>query len=512
MTFDANIILSVGPQMELAGLKKLFSESDKSSGLGCASFRVCSDSRQVRPGDTFVALTGSCVDGHDYISQAIDQGARYIVLEKRKSLPDGVEEICVENSAFALAELASLQYDLASLGMRSLAVTGTNGKTTVAYLTRAIVQAAGKKCGLLGTIEYDLGNELIPAAHTTPDALQLCEYISRMAGNGLDHLVMECSSHGLDQDRCSAIPFSAAAFTNLSGDHLDYHGNRQAYLEAKSKLFRQLSLESIAILNHHAAESEWLGQNISCQCWRYGFDRDLDIHAQVQEMGLAGSIWQLNIFGESHLVRSPMIGRFNIANSLAAAGLARAVGIDAAVIAHAFETFGGVEGRLERIEAGQEFSVLVDYAHTDDALKNVLHTLSQLDPKRIILVFGCGGDRDRSKRARMARVAQEYADRIILTNDNPRFEMPEQIFADIQSGFFPDNKTTLIEEPDRTCAIEKALNMAEKGDVVLITGKGHESTQEVRGVRSPLDDRVIARQILGQSADRRSTEKATLCR
>lgn len=494
--------------MDLVGLKNLFSQPRTSSGSLCA----CSHSRQVQAGDIFVALTGTQVDGHAYIPDAISRGARYIVVEKLQEIPGDVEQIRVENSAVALAELASVQYDLASLNMTGLAVTGTNGKTTVAYLTRAILEVAGKNCGLLGTVEYDLGHEAIPAGNTTPDALQLSDYISQMAGNGLDHFVMECSSHGLDQDRSSGLDFSAVAFTNLSGDHLDYHGNSQAYLDAKSKLFRQMPPESVAILNHHAPESEWLGQVTPAKCWSYGFEPDLAINAQVQEMDLAGSTWQLNLLGETQLVRSPLIGHYNIANSLAAAGLARAVGIEAADVVKAFETFGGVPGRLERIDAGQDFTVLVDYAHTDDALKNVLHALEQLEPKKIILVFGCGGDRDRSKRARMARVAQRFSDRIILTNDNPRFELPEQIIADIQSGFAPDKKTVIIEQPDRNRAIETALGMAQKGDVVLIAGKGHETYQDIQGVRSPLDDREIARCILGHRPVKRLEPKITLCR
>lgn len=488
--------------MDLAKLKQTITQTEK--------LKVCADSRQVCPGDIFVAIKGSQVDGHDFAADAIERGAHYIVTQQPLALPESIEQISVAQSTAVFAELAACQYQLHDRAIRALGITGTNGKTTVAYLTRAILQHSGRACGLLGTVEYDLIDHVEPAGKTTPDALELARYIRQMADQGAEHVVMECSSHGLDQDRCSGIDFAAAAFTNISGDHLDYHGNHLAYLNAKGKLFRQLSCDAVAIFNYHVPESEMLAENTKAKCRQFGFDRRLDIFANVERIDISGSQWQLNLLGETAPVDSPLIGQFNISNALAAAGLAKAAGIGIESIAAALSNFDGIPGRLERINGGQNFSVLVDYAHTDDALKNVLESITALKTQRLVLVFGCGGNRDHSKRARMAAISEKFADVVIITNDNPRFEDPDQILADIKCGFSNHYLGQVVVEPDRKHAIELALNMAQKDDVVIIAGKGHECYQEIEGIRHPLDDRAMARTILAGRNSKRRKDTLTL--
>lgn len=484
--------------MDLADLTIAINPSSAARSVFACGGNLCADSRYVQPGDVFVAIKGARVDGHDYVDQAVAAGAKVVVTERPVALPDSVYNVVTKNNSRALGELAQAQHNWPARQLINLGVTGTNGKTTVAYLTRAMFQAAEVSCGLLGTIEYGLGISSMPAGNTTPDQIHLARMVNQMRQEGARAMVMECSSHGLDQDRTAGIPFTAAAFTNLSGDHLDYHGSTENYLDAKAKLFTSLDKDSVAVLNSHEKDSKVLEKSTEARVWHYGLDAQSEISGQVSETGIAGSVWQLRLHGTQMEIASPLIGQYNILNSLAAAGLACAADISVKDISEALNTFGGVPGRLQRIEGGDSFTVLVDYAHTDDALKNVLVTLRELRPNRIILLFGCGGQRDPSKRPRMAQVAQQYADRIVITSDNPRGESPQKILDDIKAGF-TESGDTIIEVVDRRAAIETAINMAEKGDVLLIAGKGHEDYQEIEGKRYPFDDRQIAREILDRA-------------
>lgn len=462
------------------------------------SGRVCADSRRVEKGDVFVAVKGASVDGHDYIPQALANGAAVIVVEKTaSSIPRDVPIVKVRNSALVLGELAQAWAGETANSLTKLAVTGTNGKTTVAYLVRSILNQAGLPCGMIGTVEYDLGRGLIaPAGNTTPGAVELADILRQMGENDLKAVVMECSSHGLDQGRVAGIDFAAAAFTNLSGDHQDYHGSMQRYLEAKSRLFTGLREHAIAVINVDDPAGNELAALAKGRIWRYGFDIGLDISAVIENMSIKGCRFELTMFGEKTRIQTPLTGRHNVFNCLAAAGLAKAAGLRLTDIKRGLESFTGVPGRLERIETGRPFTVCVDYAHTDDALDHVLRSLHQLKENRLLVVFGCGGDRDQSKRPRMAAVAERWADRIVLTSDNPRTEDPVAILEHIRAGFSREGLKKVTERPDRRAAIAWALKHARTGDVVLIAGKGHEDYQVIGTQKKYFDDRSVVREIL----------------
>ncbi|MCP4708567.1 MAG: UDP-N-acetylmuramoyl-L-alanyl-D-glutamate--2,6-diaminopimelate ligase, partial [Planctomycetes bacterium] len=374
----------------------------------------------------------------------------------------------------ALGQLAQLSCGQPSQHMKVLGVTGTNGKTTVTYLVRQMLLEAGIRCGLLGTVQYDLGdNRLIKADNTTPDAVRLAQMMQQMQSNGLAALIMECSSHGLHQQRTAGIDFAAAAFTNLSGDHLDYHGSQNQYLQAKGILFERLDENAAAVINQDDNAAQYLTDITRAQIYYSGFSPDCDITAQIVEKGIWGTRFNLKLFDDTIEVQTKLIGDHNVSNCLTAAGLARAVGVENNVIAAGIQNLSAVPGRLERIDAAKNFTVLVDYAHTDDALDHSLKTVRDLTRNRVTVVFGCGGERDKTKRPRMARVAQQYADRIIVTNDNPRRENPRQIRAEIMTGFSTDHQAKITEVADRKEAIDQAITKAKSGDVVLIAGKGH---------------------------------------
>ncbi len=467
------------------------------------SGRLCADSRKVQSGDVFIAVKGTVVDGHDYISDAVGLGAALIIAQKEvESL--GIPVVNVPDSAVALGILAQGAFGNPDRLMTTLGVTGTNGKTTVAYIVRALLKGLSRNCGMLGTVEYDLGDEIIVAGNTMPDAIGIASMTRRMLGNNIDSVIMECSSHGLDQRRQTGLEFDAAAFTNLTGDHLDYHGTKDKYLRAKGRLFDSLGKDSIAILNSHDPASRSLAIGIDAHIWWYGIDNDSDIAADIKGMTLVGTCLTLGLLDSQIDIVLPLVGEHNVHNFLAAVGLVTAVcmkdHIDASDIlpgiAEAIKGFDGIPGRLERVDCGQDFTVLVDYAHTDDALDHVLMTLKGLSPSRITVVFGCGGGRDKTKRPRMAAVADRWADSIIVTDDNPRFEESKDILADIRQGFASDKLSKVVELPDRREAIEFALAEAKSGQVVLIAGKGHEDYQLVAGERLEFDDCKVVREYL----------------
>jgi len=465
--------------------------------VGSPSFEgaIRADSRRVGPGDVFVAVKGTHADGHDFIAQARRNGASWIVCQD-PAKSSGKDVVVVADSASALGLLAQQNLGNPSAQLTNLAVTGTNGKTTVSYLVRSVIEASGNRCGLIGTIVYDTGTVTADATLTTPDALLIARLARKMADDGADFMVIEASSHALSQNRLAGVDFTAAAFTNLSGDHLDYHKTAAEYLAAKMRLFTQLPCHATAVLNAESPAAAQIAQNITNRIFWYGIDTDTDISAHINSMDAGHTLFTLSFNGDRELVRSPLIGRHNISNHLAAAGLCLAAGFDLAGIAKGLSSLKSVPGRLEPVDCGQDFTVLVDYAHTDDALRNVLTTLRPLTKNNLTVVFGCGGDRDRTKRPRMARVAEELADSIFVTSDNPRTEDPLAIIQHIVEGFSSPDAEKIIIQPDRGKAIEEAIASARRGDIVLIAGKGHETCQIIGTERVDFDDRDCARRCL----------------
>ncbi len=456
---------------------------------------LCCDSRLVKDGDIFVAIKGTVYDGHEFIDQAIVNGAGYIVAQRPYRCKDA-QVIIVEDSAEAAAFLSQAGKGNPTSKLTNLAVTGTNGKTTVAFLVQSVIQNAVGKCGLIGTIFYDTGLRSSEAKLTTPDAITIAESQQQMLRAGGKYMVIEASSHALSQNRLAAINFEAAAFTNLSGDHLDYHKTQDNYLAAKTRLFEALLPDATAVLNKQSAQARQIGQKTEAEILWYAVDEPADINAHIESMDIGGTVFVLEYGGQKQRVKTAFPGRYNVSNHLAAAGLCIAVGFELAPIAAGLGKLKYIPGRLEPVNCGQNFTVLIDYAHTDDALKNVLSTLRALCKGRLSVVFGCGGDRDRSKRPRMARVAEQLADFIIVTSDNPRTERPEGIIEEIVAGFENPDSQRITIEPDRKKAIELALNAAGKNDIVLIAGKGHETYQIIGDKKLDFSDKMTAQQCL----------------
>ncbi len=456
------------------------------------SRRISTDSRSIRPGDVFVAIPGCSVDGHRFIRDAQAQGAQYVVCA---TLPPGMTAermVVVDSPAKAAATLAQASHDYPTQKLVNLAVTGTNGKTTVATLTQACLEAAGKATGLIGTICYDTGAEREDAPLTTPDACSLAGLQSRMVRAGREYMVIEASSHALQQDRLAGIEFAAAAFTNLTGDHLDYHQTKTKYLAAKARLFTGLASGATAILNADSPHSAELARLTNAQVLTYGIDNNADLRAGIHSLSVTGTTYTLHHGAQSAPVRSPLLGRHNVSNHLAAAGLCLAAGIDLSLIAVGLSKLALVPGRLERVETDLDFSILIDYAHTDDALGNVLTTLRPICSGKLIVLFGCGGERDRSKRPRMARIAEANADLIIITSDNPRTEAPQKIIDEIKSGLTCFMNPNVFVEVNRKKAIQFAIDKAKTNDIVLLAGKGHETYQAIGEKRIAFSDKEVA--------------------
>ncbi|NIA21971.1 MAG: UDP-N-acetylmuramoyl-L-alanyl-D-glutamate--2,6-diaminopimelate ligase [Anaerolineaceae bacterium] len=455
--------------------------------------RVVCDSRQVRPGDLFVAVSGAQADGQ-FLAQAVACGAAAVVVERAEAAPQGVPAIQVPSGREAVALLAHEMLGRPSQRIAVCGVTGTNGKTTTTYLARSIFEAAGLRTGLIGTISYQVGSRELTAPTTTPGPVQLAEHLAEMVRQGADVAVMEVSSHALDQGRTLGVNFRAAAFTNLTPEHLDYHRDMPSYRQAKSRLFEQLGPESVAVLNRDDEASESFASVTRGRTIWYAIDGRADIRARQIRVGMDGARFTLCLGGERHEVRLQLIGRYNVYNALAAAGLALALDVPGAEVVKGLESLDAVPGRLEPLRCGQPFAVLVDYAHTDDALENSLWSVAPLTQGRLIVVFGCGGDRDRSKRPRMAAVAERLAEVVIVTNDNPRSEKPGSIADEVFAGF--KSPGAVVRELDRGAAIGRAIEMAKEGDTVVIAGKGHEDYQIIGKDRRHFDDREQARQAL----------------
>jgi UDP-N-acetylmuramoyl-L-alanyl-D-glutamate--2,6-diaminopimelate ligase len=460
---------------------------------------IAYDSRRVQRNGLFVALRGEKTDGHQFIDQAIERGASVIVTEREEKQPR-VTSLVVENTRTALADLAAVFYGFPATRLKMAAVTGTNGKTTTTFLIKHICEKAGLHCGLIGTVRYEIGERVLPAIRTTPESLDLQELLAQIANAGCGAAAMEVSSHALAQERTRGLEWDVAVFTNLTQDHLDFHGTMENYFESKAKLFTELAQQKkkqkpVAIINiddrYGGQLLDKIDKNVSVIT--FGMSARAHFRASNYRTEFGGTSYQLDARGKSYLVRVPLIGRFNVANSLGALAAANALGLSLREAILSLGKSPQVPGRLEAVPAKRQFQVFVDYAHTPDALLNVLKTLRELEPARLIVIFGCGGDRDRQKRPLMAEAVDRLADFAIITSDNPRKEDPNAIIAEVEKGF-RSNRYEKV--PDRAEAIKRAIEFAQPRDIVLIAGKGHENYQEFADHTVPFDDMQVARRAL----------------
>jgi UDP-N-acetylmuramoyl-L-alanyl-D-glutamate--2,6-diaminopimelate ligase len=463
------------------------------------------DSRRVSSGGLFVAVKGTQSDGHRYLGQAVSAGAGALVVEAGcapagtlESL--GVPVIEVRDSRHVLGVLASRLLGDPSHRLRMIGVTGTNGKTTTTYLCKSVLEAAGARVGLVGTVAYLIGSERIEATHTTPGAVELQGLFKKMADAASDAAVMEVSSHALALDRTAGCEFGTAVFTNLTQDHLDFHADMEDYFQAKLRLFAGLGPEGRAIVNLDDPHGARVAEVTRARVWTYAVDRPADLRAGDVRISLEGLRFTAQTPAGAVALRSPLVGRHNVYNILAAVGVGLEQGIALPTIAAGIAALTNVPGRFERVEAGQPFTVVVDYAHTEDALFRLLTTAEAVKTGRIITVVGCGGDRDRGKRPKMGRVSAVYSDIVIVTSDNPRTEDPGAIISEImpgvEAGLREAGRGRYVVHADRRAAIGEAVRMAQPGDLVLIAGKGHENYQIIGTHKHPFDDRVVAREAI----------------
>ncbi|WP_074597456.1 UDP-N-acetylmuramoyl-L-alanyl-D-glutamate--2,6-diaminopimelate ligase [Sediminibacillus halophilus] len=451
------------------------------------------DSRNVEQGDLFICIKGFTVDGHLYAQQAEKQGAVAVIAEKPVDV--SIPVILVNDTTKAVALLANKFYDYPTEKLNVIGVTGTNGKTSVTYLLEAIFKEQRKKTGLIGTIQMKMEDDCFDVKNTTPDSLFLQRSFQQMVNRKIDTVFMEVSSHALDLGRVYGCDFDIAVFTNLSQDHLDYHESMEDYLHAKSLLFSQLGNRydekkpKFAVVNKDDPHSKMLIKSTSQPVITYGIEKQADIQAIDVKLDANGSTFLLKTFDEEVRITSKLMGNFSVYNMLAAASAALCTGIPLHTIKRALESTTGVSGRFEPVNLGQPFGVIVDYAHTPDSLENVLETIRSFVKRKVYVVVGCGGDRDKSKRPLMAGAAVKYADLAIFTSDNPRTEDPQAILNDMVAGL-QGNNFQVIE--NRQQAIDEAIRLAEKDDIVLIAGKGHETYQLVKGEVHDFDDRLVA--------------------
>jgi UDP-N-acetylmuramoyl-L-alanyl-D-glutamate--2,6-diaminopimelate ligase len=469
---------------------------------------IAYDSRRVKKDFLFVAVRGLSVDGHDYIDDAISRGASAVVAEhavelKRARKLAGQDEITVievSDSREALALISASFYGHPSKSLSLIGITGTNGKTTTSYITKSIIEAGGKTSGLLGTICYMTGSGITNAFNTTPESMDLQRYLSEMVNNQMDYAVIEVSSHALSLKRVEGCSFRTAAFTNFTHDHLDFHGTMDEYYRAKRRLFKYLSKDGSAVLNTDDPMIRPLAQKLNCNVITCGIEEGAMIRAEnIRESGVRGAGFSMSFDVRTpegrFEINSSLIGRFNVYNILMSIGIAYSLGVKENIIRDGIKHAKPVDGRFENIDEGQDYLCIVDYAHTEDALRKLIEEARFITEKRVITVFGCGGDRDRTKRPVMGGVATELSDLAVITSDNPRSEEPSEIIMDILRGVKKNNYTV---QPVRDEAIREAISMAKEGDTVLIAGKGHENYQEVNGVRHHFSDKEIAREAINK--------------
>ena len=455
------------------------------------------DSRLVTGGDVFFAIPGVLVDGHDYIQGAIDQGCRCVILEKPGDYSqDDMTFVLVKDGSIALAAMASAFFDHPSRKIDLVGITGTNGKTTTATLLHDLYSSIGHKCGLISTVTNKVGDRSIKSTHTTPNPVSLNSLLNEMVNEGCTHCFMEVSSHAVVQNRIHGVQFKGGVFTNISHDHLDYHKTFDAYIKAKKKFFDDLSRDAFALVNIDDKNGSVMLQNTLAQKYNFALKTPAEFKAKIIENDISGLI--LNMDGKEFYSR--LIGRFNAYNLLTVFATATLLGEDKLTILSALSNLSSVDGRFQYVKGQKGPTAIVDYAHTPDALENVLSTINSIKKKnaKLYTVVGCGGDRDVSKRPIMAYIAARLSDQLILTSDNPRNENPDLILEDMRKGLDEVERDMALSISDRREAIKLAIKLASSLDIVLLAGKGHEKYQEIKGVRYDFDDYQIASEFLNQ--------------
>ncbi|WHZ07945.1 MAG: UDP-N-acetylmuramoyl-dipeptide--2,6-diaminopimelate ligase [Cytophagales bacterium] len=461
---------------------------------------VVFDSRQVKSGCLFVAIKGHTVDGHQFIDKAITDGARVVICEKLpEAISDKASYVTVKNSAKSLGVIVSNFYDNPSQKIKLTGVTGTNGKTTVATLLHKLFTGLNYKVGLLSTVVNKIVDKEIPATLTTPDPIQINELLVKMIEAGCTHCFMEVSSIAVDQGRIGGLHFVGSVFTNITHDHLDYHHTFESYIRAKKSFFDSLSADAFALVNADDKRGMVMLQNCKAKKFTYSSKKMADFKAKI----ITNSIEGLELEVAEKNVWFKLIGDFNAYNLLAVYGAASLLGEDPEIVLMKLSSLTGAVGRFELVRPGSKFTAIVDYAHTPDALKNVLETIEHFRTgnEQVIAVVGCGGDRDRTKRPLMAAIACKYSNKVIFTSDNPRSEDPMEIIKEMQKGVGPSEAKKTLVMADREEAIKTACMLAKEKDIILVAGKGHETYQEVKGVKHPFDDREVLDRMLKMFAN-----------
>lgn len=452
------------------------------------------DSRQVAEGHLFIALKGTQTDGHQYIDQAIKKGAKSIICEDiPQDINDSITYVQVKNSEDIVGQIATTFYDNPTEKLQLIGVTGTNGKTTIATLLYMVFRKFGYKCGLCSTVCNYINGEALPTEHTTPDPITLNRLLGRMADEGCKYAFMEVSSHSVAQKRIGGLRFAGGIFTNLTRDHLDYHKTVENYRDAKKTFFDLLPKDAFVITNADDRNGIFMVQNTKAKVYTYSQQKMADFTAHIQEESLEGMLLEIN--GQE--VSVPFVGRFNVSNLAAVYAAATVLGKPSSDVLIVMSTMQPVNGRFETIQSREKVTVVVDYAHTPDALTNVLETIEEITKgqHQIITVCGAGGNRDKGKRPLMAQEAVKHSNRVILTSDNPRFEEPQDILNDMLAGLNTEEKKKVLTIIDRKEAIRTACILAQPGDVVLVAGKGHETYQDIKGVKTHFDDHEIIKEI-----------------
>ncbi|WP_026692125.1 UDP-N-acetylmuramoyl-L-alanyl-D-glutamate--2,6-diaminopimelate ligase [Peribacillus kribbensis] len=457
---------------------------------------VENDNRQIKEGSLFICIKGYTVDGHDFASDAVRKGAKAVIAEKELELP--VPVVVVKDTAKAMAVIGDAFYGHPTQKLRLVGITGTNGKTTTSHLIEKILRDAGGKTGLIGTMYTRIEDETLETKNTTPDSLTLQKIFGQMAGRGVTDAVMEVSSHSLELGRVNGCDYDIAVFTNLTQDHLDFHGTMENYKFAKGLLFSRLGNSydekpKFAVLNADDPASGDMMKYTAAHVITYGIDQEADVRASDIAISASGTVFTLHAGGRQMEMKIKLAGKFNVYNTLAALAAGLCAGLGLEEMKASLEAVPGVSGRFELVDEGQEFAVIVDYSHTPDSLENVISTVKEFAKKRIFVVVGCGGDRDKTKRPLMARIACSEATDAIFTSDNPRSEDPHEILKDMEAGAAGDDYKVI---PDRKEAIGYAISNAAAGDVVIIAGKGHETYQIIGSQVYDFDDRLVAREFL----------------
>ncbi|MDO8885504.1 UDP-N-acetylmuramoyl-L-alanyl-D-glutamate--2,6-diaminopimelate ligase [Candidatus Oleimmundimicrobium sp.] len=455
---------------------------------------IAYDSRKAIPGSLFVCVKGLKTNGHLYIDQAIKLGAVAVVTEHWQDIPDSITQIQVQNSRETLALLSKVLFDDPSFKLKLVGITGTNGKTTTSYLVESIFKKAGKKTGLIGTIEYKIGDNALPVKRTTPESYDLQKILKKMLDEGVTHVVMEVSSHAIDLHRVDGCHFDVLVFTNLSQDHLDYHNSMSEYFKVKQRLFENHN-DAVKVINIDDPYGKIIASN-GQKIVSYGLTESAEIKGDKVSVRWSGSKFKLLTSTLTLDLSIKLKGLFNVYNSLAAIGVGLSMKILPETIKAGVEDISSVPGRFEAIDCGQKFGVFVDYAHTPDGMEQLIKAAGEIAKGRIITVFGCGGDRDRKKRPLMGEIAGRLSDFVIITSDNPRSEKPMKIIKEIEDGLLNMNYSDYLVIEDRKEAICRAISLAKTDDVVLITGKGHETGQIFDNKTIPFDDREVAMSIL----------------